>query len=69
MGVATKGPDLVASYLPKAISGQREQIEGEVVRKEREGNRLLLKVATAQGPILFTCGWPSWTCSWSRGYA
>jgi hypothetical protein len=37
VGVATKGPDLVAPYLPKAISGQREQIEGEVVRKEREG--------------------------------
>jgi hypothetical protein len=54
VGAMTKGPALVAPYLPKAISGQNERIDGEVVRKQREGNRLLLKVATAQGPMLVT---------------
>ena len=54
VGAATKGPALVAPYLPKSISGQHERIDGEVVRKQREGNRLLLKVATAQGPMLVT---------------
>ena len=50
----TKGPALVAPYLPKSISGQSERIEGEVVRKQRDGNRLLVKVATIQGPMLVT---------------
>ena len=54
VGAMTKGPALVAPYLPKSISGQSERIEGEVVRKQREGNRLLVKVATAQGPMLLT---------------
>ena len=54
VGAMTKGPALVASYLPKSISGQSERIDGEVVRKQREGNRLLVKVATAQGPMLVT---------------
>src|SRR5437879_9155756 len=54
VGAMTKGPALVAPYLPKSISGQSERIEGEVVRKQREGNRLLVKVATAQGPMLVT---------------
>jgi len=49
-----KGPALVAPYLPKSISRQNERIDGEVVRKQREGNRLLVKVATAQGPMLVT---------------
>ncbi len=53
VGAMTKGPALVAPYLPK-FSGQSERIEGEVVRKQREGNRLLLKVATPQGPMLVT---------------
>jgi len=54
VGAATKGPALVASYLPKSISGHSERIEGEVLRKQREANRLLLKVATAQGSMLVT---------------
>ena len=54
VGAATKGPALVAPYLPKSISGQSERIDGEVVRKQREGTRLLVKVATAQGPMLVT---------------
>src|SRR5260370_8434760 len=35
VGAATKGPALVAPYLPKSISGQHERIDGEVVRKQR----------------------------------
>ena len=54
VGAATMGPTLVVPYLPKSISGQSERIEGEVLRKQREANRLLLKVATAQGPMLVT---------------
>jgi hypothetical protein len=54
VGAVTKGPALVAPYVPTSISGQHERIDGEVVRKQREGNRLLLKVATAQGPMLVT---------------
>ena len=54
VGAATRGPALVAPYLPKSISGQSERIEGEVLRKQREANRLLLKVATAQGTMLVT---------------
>src|ERR1700730_11473265 len=54
VGAMTKGPELVAPYLPKSISGQSERIEGEVARKQREGYRLLVKVATAQGPMLVT---------------
>jgi len=49
---AARGPALVAGYLPRSINGPTQRIEGEVVRKQREGNRLLVKVATAQGPML-----------------
>jgi len=54
IGAATMGPALVAPYLPKAMSGQRARIEGEVLGKHRAANRLLLKVGTAQGPMLVT---------------
>jgi hypothetical protein len=49
-----KGAGGCGPYLPKSISGQSERIEGEVVRKQRDGNRLLVKVATTQGPMLVT---------------
>lgn len=54
VGAATMGPALVTPYLPKSMSGQGARIEGEVLRKQREANRLLLKVGTAQGPMLVT---------------
>src|SRR5438309_10574582 len=54
VGAMTKGPAVVAPYLPKSISGQSERIEGEVVRKQRDGNRLLVKITTTQGPALVT---------------
>jgi hypothetical protein len=52
--VANRGPALIAPYVPKVSSGPGEHIEGQVVRKQREGNRLLVKVNTAQGPMLVT---------------
>ncbi len=54
IGAATMGPALVAPYLPKSMGGQGVRIEGEVLGKQREANRLLLKVGTAQGPMLVT---------------
>jgi hypothetical protein len=54
VGGATIGPALVAPYLPKSISGQTERLEGEIARKQREPNRLLLKVLTPKGPMLVT---------------
>jgi hypothetical protein len=46
------GPALAAPYLPKSMSGQGARIEGEVLRMQREANRLLAKVGAVQGPIL-----------------
>lgn len=54
IGAATMGPVVVAPYLPKSISGQGERMQAEVLRKQRDANRLLLKVGTAQGPMLVT---------------
>jgi hypothetical protein len=54
LGIAMKGPALLSAYLPKSINGPGERIEGEVVRKQRDGNRLLVKITTAQGPALVT---------------
>src|SRR5690242_5047880 len=52
--VANRGPAFMAPYVHKASSGNGEHIEGQVVRKQREGNRLLVKINTAQGPMLVT---------------
>jgi hypothetical protein len=54
IGAATMGPVVVAPYLPKSMSGQGERMQAEVLRKQRDANRLLLKVGTAQGPMLVT---------------
>ena len=54
VGLANRGPALIAPYLPKAVSGPGEHIEGQVIRKQRDGNRLLVKISTAQGPMLVT---------------
>ena len=54
VGMGNKGPAMIAPYLPKAVSGPGEHIEGRVVRKQRDGNRLLVKISTAQGPMLVT---------------
>ena len=57
IGAATMGPAVVAPYLPKSVSGQGERIQAEVLRKQRDAHRLLLKVGTAQGPMLVTFTW------------
>ena len=44
----------MAPYWPKAVSGPGQHVEGQVVRKQRDGNRLLVKITTAQGPMLVT---------------
>ncbi len=55
VGIAQKGTALVASYLPRGVSGAPgERLDGQVVRKQRDGNRLLVKVSTPQGPLLAT---------------
>src|SRR5262245_60462247 len=54
VGVAHKGLGLITTYLPKSVSSPGERIEGLVVRKQRDGNRLLVKVSTPQGPMLAT---------------
>ena len=51
---ATHGPALVAPYLPRAVARSQTRIDGQVVRKQRDGNRLLVKVDTGQGPMLVT---------------
>lgn len=54
VGVADIGPALIASYLPRTVSGLSEHLEGQIVRKQRDGNRLLVKVSTTKGPMLVT---------------
>jgi len=54
IGAANRGPALLAPYLPKAVSGSGNRLEGQVIRKQREGNRLLVKLTTAHGPMLVT---------------
>ncbi len=49
------GPDVAGPYLPEAFRGKKvATIDGEVVRKLREGERLLLTVQTSQGSVLAT---------------
>lgn len=45
-------PRLAGSYLPEAIRGKTQPVEGEVLRKQREPQRLLLTVLTGQGAML-----------------
>jgi hypothetical protein len=48
-------PDVAGPYLPEAFRVKKSAtIDGEVMRKQREGERLLLAVQTAQGAILVT---------------
>ena len=51
---AAHGPALVAPYLPRGVARPQTRIDGQVVRKQRDGNRLLVKVDTGQGPMLVT---------------
>src|SRR3990170_5864201 len=48
------GPRVAGPYLPAALRGEVESVEGEVTRKLREPDRLLLTVVTPRGAILAT---------------
>src|SRR5438552_14679779 len=54
VGLANRGPALITPYLPKSAGGSGEHILCQVIRKQRDGNRLLVKITTAQGPMLVT---------------
>lgn len=46
------GPRVAGPYLPDALRGKVESVEGEVTRKQREPDRLLFTVVTPRGAIL-----------------
>jgi hypothetical protein len=55
IGGTMVAPDMVRPYLPTALwVNKTVTVEGEVVRKEREGDHLLLTVQTTQGTVLAT---------------
>lgn len=56
LGVAgtTLGPRLAGPYLPEAVRGKTKLVEGVVVRKQQEPDRLLLTVVSEPGSILAT---------------
>lgn len=47
-------PDLVRPYLPAVLRGKATRVQGLVVGKGRDGDRLLLTVDTPQGAMLAT---------------
>ena len=48
------GPRLAGPYLPEVVRGKTELVEGRVVRKQQEPDRLLLTVVSERGAILAT---------------
>lgn len=54
VAIAVVGPRVAGPYLPQTLRGQAEPVEGEVTRKLREPDRLLLTVVTARGAVLAT---------------
>jgi hypothetical protein len=48
------GPRVAGPYLPEALRGTIEFVEGEVTRKQREPDRLLMTIVTPRGAILAT---------------
>lgn len=51
---AIYGPPMVDPYLPKQLRIRAHVVEGLVLGKQREPNRLLLKIQTEAGVILAT---------------
>lgn len=51
---ALLGPRFAGPYLPEAVRGKTELVEGTVARKQQEPDRLLLTVAAPHGAILAT---------------
>lgn len=54
VALAATGPRVAGPYLPEILQDQGEVVEGEVTRKLREPERLLLTVVTPRGAILAT---------------
>ena len=56
LGVAlvVVGPRVAGPYIPAALRSPVEVVEGEVARKQREPDRLLITVVTPRGAILVT---------------
>jgi len=55
IGGTMVAPDMVGPYLPAALRVNKTvTVEGEVIRKVREGDHLLLTVQTTQGTVLAT---------------
>jgi len=52
VALAVMGPRVAGPYLPEALRGRVETVEGEVTRKQREPDRLLITVVTPRGAIL-----------------
>lgn len=52
--VALFAPRFLGPYLPASIAGGGETVEGEVLGKRLEGERLLLTVETPRGAVLAT---------------
>ena len=54
LGVAATiyGPPAVDPYLPTQLRLRSRVVEGQVLQKQREGNRVLVKIQTDQGVIL-----------------
>lgn len=50
--LAVMAPRVAGPYLPEAIRGRVETVEGEVTRKQREPDRLLITLVTPRGAIL-----------------
>lgn len=51
---ALVAPRFLAPYLPVSLRGESEVVEGEVLGKRLEGERLLLTVETPRGAVLAT---------------
>lgn len=54
VAAAVGGPRVAGPYLPEILRDKGEVVEGEVTRKLREPDRLLLTVVTPRGAILTT---------------
>lgn len=52
VALAVIGPRVAGPYLPEVFRGRVEAVDGEVTRKQREPDRLLITVATPRGAIL-----------------
>ncbi len=52
--VATIWPRFIAPHLPQSLRASTEAVEGTVIRKQRDGERLLLTIDTPEGAALAT---------------